>query len=42
MFGVFAVDVCDENVVAVLDFVVKTIVKVCYPPPLGSPKPMEG
>jgi hypothetical protein len=40
MFGVLAVDVCDEDVVAILDFIVKTIVKVCLPP-LGLPKPME-
>src|SRR3981189_330392 len=31
MFGVFAMDVCDEDSVTVLDFVVKAIVKVCRP-----------
>jgi hypothetical protein len=32
MFGIFAMNVGDKNVVAVLDFLVKTIVKVGYPP----------
>src|SRR3981189_2739436 len=32
MFGILAMNVCDEDAVAVLDFIVKTIVKVCYPP----------
>jgi hypothetical protein len=41
MFGILAMNVGDENAVAVLDLLVKTIVKVCYPP-LGSPKPVEG
>ena len=31
MFGVFAMDVCDEDAVTVLDFVVEAIVKVCRP-----------
>src|SRR3981189_1611742 len=31
MFGIFAVDVCNEDAVTVLDFIIKTIVKVCYP-----------
>src|SRR3981189_43217 len=31
MFGVFAMDVCDEDAVTVLDFIVETIVKVCRP-----------
>src|SRR3979490_1247667 len=31
MFGVFIVDVGDKNVVTVLDFIIKTIVKVCRP-----------
>src|SRR3981189_1836009 len=31
MFGVFAMDVCDEDAVTVLDFVVEAIVKVCHP-----------
>src|SRR3981189_3052693 len=32
MFSIFAVNVCDKDAVAVLNFIVKTIVKVCYPP----------
>src|SRR3981189_1550853 len=32
MFGILAMNVCDEDAVAVLDFIVKTIIKVCYPP----------
>src|SRR3979490_3125050 len=32
MFGILAMNMGDEDAVAVLDFVVKTIVKVCYPP----------
>src|SRR3981189_1256098 len=32
MFGILAMNVGDEDAVAVLDFIVKTIVKVCYPP----------
>src|SRR3981189_3216008 len=31
MFGVFAVDVSDENAVTVFNFIVETIVKVCRP-----------
>jgi hypothetical protein len=35
MFAIFAVDVGDEDVVAVVDFIIKTVVKVgiviCYP-----------
>ena len=41
MFGILAMNVGDKDAVAVLDFIVKTIVKVCYPPS-GSPKPVEG
>src|SRR3981189_3254909 len=32
MFGIFTMDVGDEDAVAVLDFLVKTIVKVFHPP----------
>src|SRR3981189_1069779 len=32
MFGILAKNVGDNNAVAVLDFLIKTIVKVCYPP----------
>src|SRR3979490_848350 len=32
MFGILAMNVGDENVVAVLDFIVKTVVKVFHPP----------
>src|SRR3981189_2058393 len=32
MFGILAMNVGDENAVAVLHFIVKTIVKVWYPP----------
>src|SRR3981189_1118089 len=32
MFGILAMNMGDEDAVAVLDFIVKTIVKVCYPP----------
>src|SRR3981189_294977 len=32
MFGILAMNMGDEDAVAVLNFIVKTIVKVCYPP----------
>src|SRR3979490_2648699 len=32
MFGILAMNMGDEDAVAILDFIVKTIVKVCYPP----------
>src|SRR3981189_3965793 len=32
MFGILAMNVGDENAVAVLDFIVKTVVKVFHPP----------
>ena len=32
MFGILAMNMGDEDAVVVLDFIVKTIVKVCYPP----------
>src|SRR3981189_3736455 len=32
MFGILAMNVGNEDAVTVLDFIVKTIVKVCYPP----------
>src|SRR3981189_1824711 len=32
MFGILAMNGGDKDAVAVLDFIVKTIVKVCYPP----------
>src|SRR3981189_3189856 len=32
MFGLLAMNMGDEDAVAVLNFIVKTIVKVCYPP----------
>src|SRR3981189_1333275 len=32
MFRILAMNVGDEDAVAVLNFIVKTIVKVCYPP----------
>src|SRR3981189_1775036 len=32
MFSILAMNVGDEDAVTVLDFVIKTIVKVCYPP----------
>ena len=41
MFGLLAMNMGDEDAVAVLNLIVKTIVKVCYPPS-GLPKPVEG
>src|SRR3981189_1347494 len=32
MFGILTMTMGDEDAVVVLDFIVKTIVKVCYPP----------
>src|SRR3981189_3779566 len=32
MFGILAMNMGDEDVVAVLDFIIKTIVKVFHPP----------
>src|SRR3981189_165162 len=32
MFGILAMNMGDEDAVAVLNLIVKTIVKVCYPP----------
>ena len=32
MFGILAMNVGDKDAVTVLDFIVKTMVKVCYPP----------
>src|SRR3981189_252216 len=32
MFGILTMTMGDEDAVAVLDFIIKTIVKVCYPP----------
>src|SRR3981189_3781417 len=32
MFGILTMTMGDEDAVAVLDFIVKTVIKVCYPP----------
>src|SRR3981189_710708 len=32
MFGILAMNMGDEDAVAVLNLIVKTIIKVCYPP----------